>query len=357
MSSHHFSQHLLSWFDQHGRKELPWQQNPTPYRVWVSEIMLQQTQVATVIPYFERFMAKFPDIQCLANANQDSVLHLWTGLGYYARGRNLHKAAQQVRDQHAGQFPLEIAHVIELPGIGRSTAAAILSLSQGQNHAILDGNVKRVLSRYHAIEGWPGSAKVEKQLWLLAEQLTPSTRNGSYTQAIMDLGATVCRRSQPLCNTCPVKNGCLANQQQRQKEFPTPKPKKAIPTRHTNMLLITNPKGQTLLQQRPPSGIWGGLWSFPEIEKEAFNEQDIQQWCQTQFQTDMQLQQCWPKFRHTFSHFHLEISPIHLQLKSMPNKISENNDHWVSPSEPIQFGLPGPVKKLLAHLASRLNQQ
>ncbi len=356
MSSHDFSQRLLNWFEQHGRKDLPWQNNPTPYRVWVSEIMLQQTQVATVTPYFERFMAHFPDILSLANTDQDTILHLWTGLGYYARGRNLHKAAKQVRNQYDGQFPLQIDQLIELPGIGRSTAAAILSLSQGQSHAILDGNVKRVLTRHYAIDGWPGSAKIEKQLWQLAEQLTPDTDNDRYTQAIMDLGATLCRRSKPLCGSCPMTRSCLANQQQRQKEFPTPRPKKTIPVRYTNMLLITNPQGQVLLQQRPSTGIWGGLWSFPEITKKEINEQDAQQWCQEQFQTDLLQQQCWPKFRHTFSHYHLEISPIHLQLKSMPSKAAENNDHWGKPSDPIQFGLASPVKKLLVRLAIELKQ-
>lgn len=210
MNKQSFSTRLLAWFEQHGRKDLPWQQTPSPYRVWVSEIMLQQTQVATVIPYFERFMQRFPDVLKLANAEQDEVLHLWTGLGYYARGRNLHKAAQTIRDEFGGEFPTTLDQVMALPGIGRSTAGAILSLSLGQHHAILDGNVKRVLARYHAIEGWPGTATIEKQLWGLAEQHVPPDDNAAYTQAIMDLGATVCRRSKPLCPLCPQNQQCQA---------------------------------------------------------------------------------------------------------------------------------------------------
>jgi len=356
MSSSNFSDRLLQWFDQHGRKDLPWQKNPTPYRVWVSEIMLQQTQVATVIPYFERFMARFPELIDLADAEQDEVLHLWTGLGYYARGRNLHKAAQQVRDQYQGQFPGEIDEVTALPGIGRSTAAAILSLSLEQPHSILDGNVKRVLTRCYAIEGWPNTPKIEKQLWQLAEELAPQKRNAAYTQAIMDLGATVCRRSKPLCPVCPMHDSCLARQQDRQAELPTPRPKKTIPTRHTSMLLITNPAGEVWLQQRPPSGIWGGLWGFPQFDQTDPDDDQLAAWCLMQQLPKAAAFQRWPSLRHTFSHFHLEILPIHIHLKDTPLRVAEQSDNWVTPATPPTLGLAAPVKELLERLAIELGQ-
>lgn len=344
-----FSQRLLKWYDQHGRKHLPWQQQVNAYRVWVSEIMLQQTQVATVIPYFERFMQRFPDVVTLANAELDEVLHLWTGLGYYARGRNLHKAAIQIRDQHRGQFPLEIEQVIALPGIGRSTAAAILSLSQDQHHAILDGNVKRVLARHQAIDGWPSAPAVEKQMWQLAEQLTPTTRNNAYTQAIMDLGATVCRRSKPLCELCPVSSDCQALAQARQGELPTPRPKKNIPTRHTTMLMINNQDGEVLLQQRPPAGIWGGLWCFPQIEQDSPDNDAILNWCQQHIGGKHTLHERWPSLRHTFSHFHLMIEPVQIKLSRAPTRIAEQGYEWHPPHK-VELGLAAPVKELLQRL-------
>lgn len=224
-----FAERVLAWYDQHGRKHLPWQQNPTPYRVWISEIMLQQTQVTTVIPYYERFMHSFPDVLTLANASQDAVLKHWEGLGYYTRARNLHKAAQTIRDQHQGKFPHTLEEVEALSGIGRSTAGAILSLACGQAHAILDGNVKRVLARYHAIEGYPGQTAIQKQLWQHAEQHLPTTRNAAYTQAMMDMGATLCTRSKPVCLLCPLKDDCTACRQGNPQDYPTPKPKKTLP--------------------------------------------------------------------------------------------------------------------------------
>ena len=349
--SHSFSQRLLTWYDQHGRKHLPWQKQVNAYRVWVSEIMLQQTQVATVIPYFERFMQRFPDVVTLADANIDEVLHLWTGLGYYARGRNLHKAAQVIRDQHNGEFPLDIEQVVALPGIGRSTAAAILSLAHNQSHAILDGNVKRVLARHRAIDGWPGAPAIEKEMWQLAEQLAPNSRNNAYTQAIMDLGATVCRRSQPLCDICPVRSDCLALAQQRQHELPTPRPKKQIPTRHTTMLMIRNSQGEVLLQQRPPSGIWGGLWCFPQLELDSPDDETILNWCQQHLTPGAQLRERWPSLRHTFSHFHLMIEPVLLELKRPPSNIADHGHEWHRPHE-VELGLAAPVKELLQRLPS-----
>ena len=345
-----FSLQLLQWFDTHGRKDLPWQQNQTPYRVWISEIMLQQTQVSTVIPYFERFMQRFPDVVTLANAPQDEVLHLWTGLGYYARARNLHKVAQQIRDQFNGEFPLEIEDVVALPGIGRSTAGAILSLSKQQRHSILDGNVKRVLARYHAIEGWPNTPSIEKEMWQLAEQHTPQQRNGDYTQAIMDLGATLCTRSKPLCTFCPVQDGCEAYAQGLQNELPTPRPKKEIPTRRVTMVLLQDETNSVLLQQRPPAGIWGGLWSLPELEAES-SDAAIMQWSQETLGCSATVIRRGEELRHTFSHFHLEIAPVVARVSSHTNQIRDSgNTIWYNPSAPEALGLAAPVKRLLEML-------
>ena len=238
-----FQRRLLAWFDEHGRHDLPWQQERTPYRVWVSEIMLQQTQVATVIPYFERFMARFPDVVALAAAEQDEVLHLWTGLGYYARGRNLHKAARVVVAEHGGELPLGLEALAALLGIGRSTAGAIVSQSSGRRAVILDGNVKRSLTRLHAVEGWPGRPAVERRLWALAEHYTPDTRLADYTQAMMDLGATLCRRGRPDCARCPFADVCVAHARGEERRFPESKPKTALPTRTTLMLLLRDERG------------------------------------------------------------------------------------------------------------------
>lgn len=352
MPKQSFSTRLLKWFDQHGRKDLPWQQGITPYRVWVSEIMLQQTQVTTVIPYFERFIGKFPNVVALASAPQDEVLHLWTGLGYYARARNLHKAAQAIRDQQGGNFPLDIDEVIALPGIGRSTAGAILSISDGQRHPILDGNVKRVLARYHAIDQWPGKLAIEKEMWQLAEQYTPKRRNADYTQAIMDLGATLCTRSKPLCPACPMKKDCQALAQGVQNQLPVPRPKKEIPTRRVVMLLLKNRQQQVLLQQRPPSGIWGGLWSLPELES-GCDEKTIQQWCKKELGYSVQIELRGKQLRHTFSHFHLEIEPIVAKIKTNTSRINDSdNAIWYNTDQPEALGLAAPVKKLLHTLAT-----
>jgi A/G-specific adenine glycosylase len=352
MSRDTFSTRLLHWFDTHGRKDLPWQQEQSPYRVWVSEIMLQQTQVSTAIPYFERFMERFPDVAALADAPQDEVLHLWTGLGYYARARNLHRAAQQIRDQHHGEFPLEIEQVMALPGIGRSTAGAILSLSKQQHHAILDGNVKRVLARYHAIKGWPGTPSIEKEMWQLAEQHTPPQRNGDYTQAIMDLGATLCRRSKPLCSCCPLRDGCQAYAQGLQNELPTPRPKKEIPTRRVTMLLLQDQHNAVLLQQRPPTGIWGGLWSLPELEADSCDAA-IMEWCQQALGCMAAVTQRGELLRHSFSHFHLEIAPVVARIRGSNHQIRDSgNSRWYNPATPEALGLAAPVKRLLMQLAS-----
>ncbi len=266
-----FTERLLAWFEVHGRHDLPWQNDPTPYRVWVSEVMLQQTQVSTVIPYYQRFMARFPDVQALAAAPLDEVLHLWTGLGYYARARNLRACAQVLTVQHGGEFPEDFAAVMALPGIGKSTAGAILALSRGARHPILDGNVKRVLSRVFGIAGDPASSAVIAALWAQAEACTPTAKVGAYTQAIMDLGATVCSRSNPACTVCPMSQGCIAALEGRQTELPSPRQKRARGSREATLLIAESGKDgciSVLVERRPAAGLWGGLWSPPQFESE-----------------------------------------------------------------------------------------
>lgn len=344
-----FSRRLLSWFDQHGRKDLPWQQHPTPYRVWVSEIMLQQTQVTTVIDYYQRFMQRFPDLDSLAQAPIDDVLHLWSGLGYYARARNLHRSARMIVDEHGGIFPDTLAAVMQLPGIGRSTAAAILALACGQRQAILDGNVKRVLCRFAAIDGWPGRADTQKRLWQLAEAYTPAKRVGAYTQAIMDLGAGVCNRGRPDCDICPVSRHCLARQRGQQRDFPRSRPRRALPVKSTRMLLLQDDHGQILLQRRPPSGIWGGLWSLPECP-----DADIpaERWVRQRF--GARLVGSGTPLRHTFSHFHLDITPLLARVDSAPPLMDDDRSLWYNPAKPAALGLATPIMKLLDRLAAEI---
>lgn len=347
------STQLLSWFTRHGRKDLPWQSDPSPYRVWVSEIMLQQTQVATVIPYYQAFIARFPEVRRLAAAPLDDVLHLWSGLGYYARARNLHRAAGLVCSEHHGEVPRDFAALEALPGIGRSTAAAILALSAGQRHPILDGNVKRVLSRIHRVEGWYGDGAVAKQLWELAERHTPKTRVAAYTQAIMDLGATLCTRSKPDCARCPLQALCAAYRDDCVAAYPTPKPRRTLPVRESRVLLLCNAAGEVLLQRRPPVGIWGGLWSFPEVPA----DQDAQQWCRTQLRCRVQRIDEWPVLRHTFSHFHLDMRPLVAQLKTLETAVLEDPDRvWYNSAQPDRIGLAAPVTRLLAQLRTGMGQ-
>jgi len=345
-----FSDSVLHWCDQHGRKTLPWQVRRTPYRVWVSEIMLQQTQVATVIPYFEKFMQRFPDVVALADAETDQVMYYWSGLGYYARARNLHKAAQIIRDQYSGKFPQEIEQVIALPGIGRSTAGAILSLACDQPHAILDGNVKRVLARYFMIEGWYGTTNVLNQLWEKATLLTPTENVASYNQAMMDIGSLVCTRSKPLCNECPVNEGCRSFKENQQSAFPTPKPKKNIPVKKVRMAMLCDSDSALLLQRRPPAGIWGGLLSFPEIPEDM----PISQWCADTLGFKVGRPQSWPVVRHTFSHFHLDITPVLISVNQKSTRLMDQ-DHWVwYKGNSIEMGgLAAPVKRLISELESK----
>jgi len=340
-----FAEQLLTWFDHYGRKNLPWQKPITPYRVWVSEIMLQQTQVDTVIPYFTRFMQRFPTLQTLAEAAQDEVLHLWTGLGYYARARNLHACAQRIIQAHNGRFPADIDTLETLPGIGRSTAAAIASIAFEQPTAILDGNVKRVLARYHAIDGWPGETAVAKTLWQHAESHMPTSRCRDYTQAIMDLGATLCTRSRPVCTLCPLQKGCTANHQGNPQDYPGKKPRKQLPVKALRMLILQH-ESQVLLQQRPPTGIWGGLWSFPELAMEDDAESKIRR----DF-GDIATSEQWATVRHTFSHYHLDIAPFVATLIKPQAKISDNGGTiWYNLQQPPKLGLAAPVKKLIDQL-------
>jgi A/G-specific adenine glycosylase len=338
---------LLAWFDRHGRKDLPWQRDIAPYRVWVSEIMLQQTQVRTVIPYFERFMSTFPTVQALAAASEDEVLHLWTGLGYYSRARNLQRAAQLICSEHGGVFPADVEQLSELPGIGRSTAGAIISIAFGKPAAILDGNVKRVLARLHAVEGYPGVSAVAQTLWSYAEQHTPVERVADYTQAIMDLGATLCTRSKPACGICPLQADCVAFKQGNPGQFPGKKPPKILPVKAAQMLIISTGGGEVLLEKRPPTGIWAGLWIFPQLDKDI----DPLEYCRDQLHIEVELLEQWREYRHTFSHYHLDITPVRLQLRRPTAQVTEAGRHlWYNLQRPAAVGLATPVTKLLAKL-------
>ncbi len=346
MSANAFSARLLRWYDRHGRKDLPWKRRSDPYHVWLSEIMLQQTQVATVIPYFERFVARFPTIASLARADVNAVLHLWSGLGYYARARNLHRAAQIIVREHGGRMPRDFAAVASLPGIGRSTAGAILALAYGSRHAILDGNVKRVLARYHAIAQPLRGGAIEERLWELAERHTPRRRVADYTQAIMDLGATVCRRAQPACGRCPLRADCAAYAQGKPEAYPRPAPRKALPQRAVRMLLIRDARGRVLLQRRPPTGLWGGLWGLPECRG-----RDVRAWCRDALGLDIAPERPWPRLRHSFSHFHLDIRPIPARLLGASWQAMEGAETvWYNCERPDERGLAAPVKRLLDQL-------
>ena len=337
-----FAASVLGWFASHGRNDLPWQQNPTPYRVWISEIMLQQTQVATVIPYYLRFMESFPDVSALADAQIDDVLHHWSGLGYYARARNLHKAARLVRDEHAGVFPDDIDQLVALPGIGRSTAGAILALAFGQRHAILDGNVKRVLARHDAIGGWPGRIKVAKALWQSAERNTPTDRVAAYTQAIMDLGATLCTRSRPGCSACPVQDDCSARQDDTIDQYPGRKPRKAKPLKKTTMVLAVS-RDALYLERRPAAGIWGGLWSLPEMQSG-----DVDSWCQRVLDGGRYDRQTWGTLRHSFSHYDLDIEPVVVRSETSSRKVADSEDAtWLQLDSRPPGGVAAPVQKLI----------
>jgi len=338
---------LLSWFDQYGRKDLPWQSPRTAYRVWVSEIMLQQTQVSTAIPYFERFIERFDSLAALAAADEDEVLHYWSGLGYYARCRNLHKSARLLVEQGRFDLPDTPEQLEALPGIGRSTAAAIVAQVWNKPEAILDGNVKRVLSRYQCVDGWTGSSAVLKQLWNLAEQYMPQERVADYTQAIMDLGATVCKRSKPACNVCPLNRDCLALKNNRVTELPTPKKKKVLPEKHRQFIVIKNNEHKLLLEKRAPTGIWGGLWSLPETEP----DEDVVEFCDQKLGIKVAIQNELPVFKHSFSHYHLYITPVIVQCQADSDKIMEQKEWcWYQQNQSDALGLPAPVSAIISSL-------
>ncbi|MHB8622002.1 MAG: A/G-specific adenine glycosylase [Sulfuricaulis sp.] len=346
MSSPVISRRLLAWYSRHGRKSLPWKLKRDPYRIWISEIMLQQTQVTTVIPYFKRFITRFPTVRSLAHAPLDEVLHLWTGLGYYARARHLHQAARLIVEQHRGVFPSTFEAVTDLPGIGRSTAGAILAFAFGQRHPILDGNVKRVLARYHAIDTPLADRKTSEYLWQLAEHHTPRTRVADYTQAIMDLGATACTRSNPQCTVCPLRTNCRAFQLGAPQDYPIHTKARRVPVRATHMLMIHDHRGRVLLTRRPPTGLWGGLWGFPECAHDK-----VRQWCRQELGLNIQAEAPWPTQRHSFSHFYLDITPIPARVVGGTNQAMENTESvWYNVRRPDARGFSAPVKRLLDRL-------
>ncbi len=346
-----FSNPLLDWFDVHGRKDLPWQLPRTPYRVWVSEIMLQQTQVQTVIPYFARFMQKFPTLNDLAEAMEDEVLSLWSGLGYYSRARNLHSCARIIRDHYQGTFPSDLKLLIELPGIGQSTAAAILSQAFNKPEAILDGNVKRVLCRFFLIKGWPEQAQVKKDLWQLAYSCMPEYRCADYTQAIMDLGATCCTTKNPNCISCPLQDNCQAFKNKEQHLYPSKKTKKTVPVQQQQFLVLNNEQGLIYLERRPPSGLWGGLWCLPSINKESCPIDFIQ----NQYAFTGETPKPIIAFKHRFSHFHLEINALSIKIKMLGNQVKEASGQWFTKEQLSSLGLAKPTSLILSKLFENKN--
>jgi A/G-specific adenine glycosylase len=338
----HFARELLRWYDHHGRKDLPWQHPRDAYRVWLSEIMLQQTQVVTVIGYFQRFIATLPTLASLAAADEDTVLALWSGLGYYRRARFLHRAAQLCVENHGGELPRELDALMALPGIGRSTAGAILAQAYGLRFPILDGNVKRVLTRYHGVSGHPGESAVEKRLWVFADEHTPAERTANYTQAIMDLGATVCVRSKPACLLCPQAATCVAHRDGLTAVLPTAKPGKKIPTRALAMLLLRDAQGRVLLEKRGPQGVWSGLWSLPEaVDANAAT-------AVAGHLGRVRDAEPLPAFTHVFSHYRLDVSPVLFDHASPLAAVADRTDQrWCGRDELASLGLPAPVRTLL----------
>ncbi|MGA9341443.1 MAG: A/G-specific adenine glycosylase [Rhodanobacteraceae bacterium] len=339
-----FSTRLLAWFDLHGRSDLPWQHPRDSYRVWISEVMLQQTQVQTAIPYFRRFVSALPTLQRLAAASTDEVLALWSGLGYYSRARNLHRTARICIEHHDGALPMDFTDLVALPGIGRSTAGAILAQAFGQRHAILDGNVRRVLARWRGIHGITTAADVQRRLWNQAEKLTPRARVADYTQAIMDLGAAICTRSRPRCDACPVAGDCVARRKGLTAELPSPKSAKTLPVRHTAMLIVRDKDGRVLLERRPPVGVWAQLWSLPESADATCAPTSLSDRRGVEVRSAGAL----PRFVHTFSHYHLEVAPLLFSMVRSARAIADAADcRWFAHEELDTIGLPSPVRRLL----------
>lgn len=340
-----FSAALIAWQKRHGRHDLPWQNTRDPYAVWLSEIMLQQTQVTAVIPYFLRFMGRFPALQSLATAPLDDVLASWSGLGYYSRARNLHRAAQMVMERHGGKFPATLETIMDLPGVGRSTAAAILVFAFGKRGAILDGNVKRVLARVRGIAGFPGDTAVAALLWQEAEKLLPKTGLRPYTQGLMDLGATLCTRHNPRCTECPVRQMCVANRENTVDALPTPRPRKALPQRRT-MMLVLQRAGEILLEKRPPTGIWGGMWCFPEEDADA----DAVAACAYRYGATVTLGAPMPLIAHGFTHFKLDILPQRATVAKWPQRAEEPGNLWIAPDDALRAAVPKPVRGIIERL-------
>ena len=338
ISPNDFAGRILRWWTNHGRHDLPWQTGRSPYRVWVSEIMLQQTRVSTVIDYFERFMSRFPTLPDLAEASLDDVLALWSGLGYYARARNLHRTAQRCMTDHDGLLPDQADALQQLPGIGRSTANAIIAQAHNRRAPILDGNVKRVLARHASIDGWPGRRAVLNQLWTEAEARTPPDRAADYTQAIMDLGAKICTVGKPACVLCPVQDDCQARIDGRIDELPGKKPKRNLPQRSSTWLIITDNSNRIALVRRPPSGIWGGLWCLPESDGELNGHES----------------DCLPAIDHQFSHFRLRMHFIAGSQDHAAPSLSDAPTRWFSLEDALQSGLPQPIRQALETLADRM---
>ena len=339
-----FAGRLLAWWDVHGRKDLPWQRDRTPYRVWVSEVMLQQTRAGTVVPYFERFVRRFPDVEALARAELDEVLHLWSGLGYYARARNLHRAAGIIVQEHGGVMPDTAAAVETLPGIGRSTAAAILAQGYGRRAAILDANVKRVLARRHRVAGPVSSTAILAELWRLAESHTPAERAADYTQAIMDLGATVCRRSRPRCGECPVHADCEAHAAGDPERYPERRARRERRLERSRFFVVVDPDGSCLVERRPPRGVWGGLWSPPERDPSESVRGFLDE---AGIAADLVAHiQPAGVFRHGFTHYDLDVEPVYVRLKSRPAAVRERAGRWIDPRD-HRLGLSRVAERLV----------
>ncbi len=341
-----FAARLITWHKCHGRHDLPWQKTRDPYAIWVSEIMLQQTQVATVIPYYRRFLKRFPDISALAASPQDEVLKLWSGLGYYSRARNLHRASQVVTNDHGGRFPPDYEHALQLPGIGRSTAAAICVFAFGDRRAILDGNVKRVLARCFGIDGYPGNKRVEEAMWGQAEALVPAKGADTYIQALMDLGAGICTRRKPQCAACPLNRSCVAYRDGLTHRLPAAKPRKMLP-RKAAVMLILHRAGEVLLEKRPESGIWGGLWCFPEMA----HDDGIEKTCLKRFGACVKRLPTLPVLEHGFTHFRLSITPQPLQVTKLAPRAAEPGHIWLAIEEAKAAAIPVPVRRILTQLA------
>jgi A/G-specific adenine glycosylase len=342
-----FADALLAWWDHHGRRNLPWQKDPSPYRVWVSEVMLQQTQVATVERYYDRFVSSFPSVTALAEASEDEVLHAWSGLGYYGRARNLQRAARRVCDEHGGEVPRDFAALESLPGIGRSTAGAILALSSNQRHAILDGNVKRVLARVHRIERAPDDPAALRDLWRLAEAHTPASRVDHYTQAIMDLGATLCTRTRPKCDDCPLRESCVARRDGSQARLPARRPKRVRPRRSAFVVVAVNRTGAVLLERRPPSGIWGGLWTFPQFDSELDARAFAGGTADAPLLAD---------YEHAFTHFDLTLRPLLVRRFEWQRatQVADSERYcWYDADRPARIGLAKPVLDIVRQIASQ----